>query len=48
MEKKQQELLERVLLLIKYDNKETLSENYYNIYEQQIGYDSYLDRESNK
>ena len=27
MEKKQQELLERVLLLMKYDNKETLSEN---------------------
>jgi hypothetical protein len=48
MDNKQQELLERVLLLMKYDNKETLSENYYNIYEQQIGYDSYLDRESNK
>jgi hypothetical protein len=48
MENKQKELLERVLLLMKYDNKQTLSENYYNIREQQIGYDSYLDREANK
>ncbi|CAB4130214.1 hypothetical protein UFOVP117_312 [uncultured Caudovirales phage] len=48
MENNKKELLERVLLLMKYNNKQTLSENYYNIYEQQIGYDSYLDRESNK
>jgi len=48
MENKQKELLERVLLLMKYDNKQTLSENYNNVYEQQIGYDSYLDREATK
>ena len=38
MEKKQQELLERVLLLMKYDNKQTYSENQKNVLvEQGIG-----------
>jgi hypothetical protein len=38
MEKKQQELLERVLLLMKYDNKQTYSENQKNVLiEQSMG-----------
>jgi len=41
-----QEILERVLLLMKYDNKKTLSENRGVIVEQQIGYDSYLEKKS--
>ena len=48
MEKKQIELLNKILLNMKYNSRQTLSENYHNIYEQQIGYDSYLDREANK
>jgi hypothetical protein len=48
MKKEQKELLNKILLNMKYNSRQTLSENYHNIYEQQIGYDSYLDREANK
>jgi len=48
MDKEQKELLNKILLNMKYNSRQTLSENYHNIYEQQIGYDSYLDREANK
>lgn len=40
------EILERVLLLMKYNNKMTLSENKVNIFEQQIGLDSYYEKKS--
>ena len=40
------EILERVLLLMKYDNRTTLSENKINILEQQIGVDSYYEKKS--
>ena len=40
------EILERVLLLMKYDNRTTLSENKINILEQQIGLDSYYEKKS--